>query len=166
MWCNVTWFFRNHSKILIWNISYIENNCVHFSDSLINRKCKRTVFIWNRLFRNITNVFTVTLGQFNESLLNKLISLEKKNRYCPQTVVYIVYKKIYCNVHSGLYQFWMVSSLWRWKSHELEQARLCCGTKAPNKPTYSLHPLPTNLTRLLLVKQRLQKEYTVLFTHF
>ncbi len=45
-----------------------------FQDSLMNKKLKRTVFIWNRLyFCNIINVFIATFDKFNASLVNKNI---------------------------------------------------------------------------------------------
>jgi len=49
-----------------------------FQDSLMNRKLKRTAFKKNRIFCNIINVFTVTLGQIKESLLNLSISFFQK----------------------------------------------------------------------------------------
>ncbi len=81
--------FRNHSNMLICcsrNISdyyqCLETVVLHnisvetviqliFQDSQMNRKFKRTAFIWNRNLCNIINVFTVTFDQFNASLMNK-----------------------------------------------------------------------------------------------
>ncbi len=43
----------------------------------MNRKFKRTAFIWNTNLY-IINVFTVTFDQFNASLMNKSINVFKK----------------------------------------------------------------------------------------
>jgi len=45
-----------------------------YHECVLNRKFQRTVLICNqKLFFNIVKVFTVTLNQFNEPLLNRSI---------------------------------------------------------------------------------------------
>ncbi len=47
---SITWSFRNHTNTLIWcsrNISCWKQLCSIFTGFLINRKFKRTAFIWN-----------------------------------------------------------------------------------------------------------------------
>ncbi len=40
----------------------------------MNRKFRRTAFIWNKNFSDIINVFIITFDQFKASLLNKSIN--------------------------------------------------------------------------------------------
>ncbi len=42
---------------------------------LMKGKFKSTAFIWNRIFINIVNIFTVTFNPFNTYLLKKSINL-------------------------------------------------------------------------------------------
>ncbi len=75
---------------MLWNIM-IYNNCFNIIYSYliyscdgraefpaaiipVFRKFKRTAFIYNRIYCNIKKyIFTDTFGQFNTSLLNKII---------------------------------------------------------------------------------------------
>ncbi len=41
--------------------------------TMMNRKFRRTEFIWNTYFSNIINVFIITFDQFKASLLKKSI---------------------------------------------------------------------------------------------
>ncbi len=61
---------------------FVENVIFFFFllDSLMNGKHKRTTFIWNDIFCNIINVFTVTFEQFNASLLNNSINFLFKKK--------------------------------------------------------------------------------------
>jgi len=61
------WIYFNGKAefTLLWKPWFVQ-------DSLMNRKFKRTAFIWN----NIIIVFTVTFDQLNSSLLNKSIDLK------------------------------------------------------------------------------------------
>ncbi len=63
-------FLINHFLLLN---TFWGNHDTLFHVSLINRKFKITVFIWNlfEMICNIINVFTITFEQLNASLLNK-----------------------------------------------------------------------------------------------
>ncbi len=53
----------------------VENSWAEFFHvSLMNRKFRRTAFIWNRNLCNIRNVYIITFDQFKASLLNKSIN--------------------------------------------------------------------------------------------
>ncbi len=107
LFCSVTWFFRNHFD-MIWclrNISsyYYYHHMLNlliiiiiiffwwkpwyiyffFQDFLINRKFKRTAFIWNRslLYYYKSLYKSVTFGQFKASLLNKMINFLQINKW-------------------------------------------------------------------------------------
>ncbi len=72
---------------------YVENSRVEFFQvSLMNRKFRRTAFIWNRNLCNI--VFIITFDQFKASLLNKSI-----NFYNPRswTLLYQIKTKCHQN---------------------------------------------------------------------
>ncbi len=78
----VTWSFRNHSNNMIYcsnNIFYyyyyVEDHWVEFFQVyFMNRKFRRTAFIWNRnLLYHSINVFII-FDLFKASLLNKSIN--------------------------------------------------------------------------------------------
>ncbi len=56
---------------------------IFFQDFLINRKFKRTAFIWNRslLYYYKSLYKSVTFGQFKASLLNKIINFLQINKW-------------------------------------------------------------------------------------
>ncbi len=64
--------YKTDKKFVLLNICCV-NRDAFFKDSLMNRKFKRTAFIWNNCFVTLQH-FNVTFDQFNTSLLNKSIS--------------------------------------------------------------------------------------------
>ncbi len=72
--------FRNHNNMLIWcsrtfliiinveNINIFVETVMHFifQDSQMNRKFKRTAFIWNRVFCNIILTLLINLMLLDE----------------------------------------------------------------------------------------------------
>ncbi len=75
----IYWFAAQETFLIIINVknncaaSYFCGNCdaFYFQDLHMNRKFKRTSFIWNRIiFCNIINVFTVTFDQIIAVLAN------------------------------------------------------------------------------------------------
>ncbi len=63
---------------------FLETDTSHFiQDSQMNRKSKRTAFIWNRHIFNIINVFNITFDQFNAAVMNKTINYLKKSLLMP-----------------------------------------------------------------------------------
>ncbi len=95
----VKWSFRNHSNMLILVLKKfiliinVENSWVnHFRTFFLNRKFKRTAFLWNRNVCIILNVFTGTFDQVNASLLNTNINFFKKVLLTPNSWM-VVYSK-------------------------------------------------------------------------
>jgi len=71
-------FFYVQERFLI--IINVENSCAAFKvfwkpwffiKIFDEYEVQKTAFIWNNIFCNILNIFTVTFDQFNTSLMNK-----------------------------------------------------------------------------------------------
>ncbi len=61
--------------VMLLNILWEPTVILFFQDSLMNRKFKRTAFIWNWNICNIINVCTVTSDQFIVSSLDKALNV-------------------------------------------------------------------------------------------
>ncbi len=85
----ICWFAAQETFLMIINVKNINifvETVTHFifQDSQMNRKFKRTAFIW--IFCIIINIVTVTFDQFNASLMNKSIKTLLNSSVCSHHV--------------------------------------------------------------------------------